>query len=685
MKDYCGFVNVFQGCDQIDLPQPQGIAAKWEFIKGLCGNNTPAASLPFGKINAGCYSGGYSSGYGNLSKNTHDKISPLYDCNKFRGISHLQNDGTGDIGVFYNYAVVSPFIDDLKSASDLRDFCDESASPGYYACRDSLTGALCEVTVTRFCAVHRITFAADSGKICVDFSNDGLYEGGIGLRSPAGKAQIKIINGNEAQVCAVLHGIPVYFHIKADGVNGRFRLWDDYKELPEKSVSLGEGHRFGIVFDTSKTVNITIGISPKSADFARRGVTNNQTDFDTAKALARTEWNSALSAIDAEFDNGKDYEIFYSNLYHSLIKPCDLSGESFLYDDEDFVSEFATIWDQYKTALPLIFTLWGDMSSKIINTIINYQKATGCLPHTLMLCDQNNDLSTNQARMLGAYAIADAYLRGVKFDAGKALDAVYNDLKLNGFDELVKTAENVRNVSYILDITDACAACARMAKEEGRAALAKRFKETADLWINTYDKSTGLLKDNGSFYEGTVWNYSFRPVHNMKERISLAGGDKNFCRLADRFFGFCDQSAGASVFEGFNNETDMESPYAYHFAGRHDRLSEVISAGLEYMFTSGRGGLPGNNDSGGLSSCYIWNASGIFPVSGQDIMIIGSPRCRRVTFSLNNHKKFTVVKNGEGIYVSSAELNGRSLPELCFGVKEMMNGGTLNITMSEKP
>ncbi len=685
MKDYCAYVNVFQGCDEINLPEARGIAAKWKFIKGLCGNNTPAASLPFGKINAGCYSGGYSSGYGNLMKNTHGEIKKLFDKNKFRGISHLQNDGTGCIDVFYNYAVVSPFFEDISNAAQARDFCDEKAKPGLYSCRDSLTDAVCEVTMTRRAALHRITFGETAGRISVDFSNDGLYEGGEGLRFAAGKAEMRIISENEAQVCAVLHGIPIYFYIKADGIKGRIRLWADYCETDEKSVSLPENHRFGIVFDAQKQVSITLGISPKDAQTAQRDVTQNTYDFDTAARMAYDEWNNVLSAVEAEFDDDKNYEIFYSNLYHSLVKPCDFSGESFLYDGEDFVSELATIWDQYKTALPLIFTLYGGMASKTLGTLIDFQAATGCLPHTLMLCSFNEKLSTNQARMLGAFAVADAYYRGVEFDVKKALQAVYDDLIRNGHDEFARNSDKIKNVSYLIDITDACAACAAVARETGETLLAEKFTETADLWVNAYDKSTGLLKDSGSFYEGTVWNYSFRLVHDMEKRIALAGGEERFSSLADRFFGFAEQSADASVFEGYNNETDMESPYVYHFAGRHDRLSQIVCAGLEYMFTSGRGGLPGNNDSGGLSSCYIWNAVGIFPVSGQNIMIIGSPLCRKTTFRLFNNKEFNIIKNGKGIYVCRADLNGRELDRLCFSVRDMMNGGTLTLTMSDSP
>ena len=132
MKDYCQYVDVFQGVDEIDLPEPQGVAAAWRLIKGRCGNNTPAAALPFGRLTAGCYSGGYSSGYGRIMYNTHGEVPKLYGRNKFKGMSHIQNDGTGDIDTFYNYAVLSPFIvgvnPSLRVIWGARHHCDLMAA-----------------------------------------------------------------------------------------------------------------------------------------------------------------------------------------------------------------------------------------------------------------------------------------------------------------------------------------------------------------------------------------------------------------------------------------------------------------------------------------------------------------------------------------------------------------------------
>ncbi len=686
MKDYCGYVDVFQGVDEIDLPKPEGIAAAWRLIKGRCGNNTPAAALPFGRLTAGCYSGGYSSGYGRLMYNTHGGIPKLYARNQFKGISHLQNDGTGDIDTFYNYAVLSPFVGDLSGSAAPRDFDRERACPGYYACRDSLSGAECEVTVTPRVALHRLVFPHEDGRVSVDFSNDGLYEDGGHLHSPAGRAELVLVSANEVAVCAELHHLPVYFYLRAEGLRSSLRLWVDGRETDAQRVELEAGHRFGIVFDAERNVSVTLGLSPKALDIARRDVLDNPLSFDEARAKARERWNEALSRIDVRFDEEKDERIFYSNLYHSLIKPCDFSGESFLYGEEEFVLEFATIWDQYRTLLPLIFTLYPEMSRRIVATMLNVAEATHRMPHTLMMCGDYEKITTAQARMLAEHAIVDAFFRGVEMDADRALRLMLDDVFVHGrFDQYAMNAESAAHKAFVIDITDACAACARMAREMGKPEAAERLEAVAAQWVRVIDPQTGLLRDGERFYEGTKWNYSFRLMHDMPARIALAGGPARFAELADRFFGFSHPGEASSCcFEGFNNETDMESPYVYHFASRHDRLSEVIDAGLTYMFTSGRGGLPGNNDSGGLSSCYLWNAMGIFPVSGQDLMIVGSPRAREATLLLGNGKTFRVRKLGNGIYVKHAEWNGKTLDRLSFSVREMMLGGELVLQMTEK-
>lgn len=682
MKDRTQYVNVFQGCDEIDLPKPQGIAATWDLIKGLCGNHTPGAALPFGRITACCYSGGYSSGYGRLEANSHGPIGKLFDKNKFRGISHIHNDGTGFIDTFYNYAIVSPFRGELSGSADARDFDNERAEPGYYACRDSLTLADCEVTVTPRVALHRISFPEAGGRISVDFSNDGLYKEGHKTSSPAGDAKLTLVSDAEAEVEVVLHNLRLWFYLKAEGLEGSLRLWADDQETAERSLELAPGHRFGVVMQGSKQVRLTLGLSPKSAAIARADVTGNALTFDEARTQARAAWAEALDRIDAEFDDPADYEIFYSNFYHTLVKPADWSGESFLYDEDSFVLEFSTLWDQYKTSLPLLYSLYPEMSRKIAETFLYTARATGKMIHCLMLDGDFIRRSTGQARMLAEHTLVDAWLRGVHFDLDEALRQMHADVFERGYYDEFLAGQMPDRPAFAIDMTDACAAGALLARARGQEEMAREFEAAAQHWPKVFSQETGLVQEAEHFYEGTNWNYSFRLMHDMEKRVALAGGKERFNQLLDLFFGFETEGREAS-FEGFNNETDMETPYAYHYCDRHDRICQVVDAGLTYMFTAGRGGVPGNGDSGGLTGCYIWNALGLFPVSGQNLMILGSPRVRKATLRLQNGAALEIEKQGQGIYVQQALLDGQPLDALEISVTRMMQGGKLTFQMTE--
>ena len=140
-------------------------------------------------------------------------------------------------------------------------------------------------------------------------------------------------------------------------------------------------------------------------------------------------------------------------------------------------------------------------------------------------------------------------------------------------------------------------------------------------------------------------------------------------------------------FEGFNNESDTEAPFSYIYAGRHDRTCEIIRAGMKCMFTQGRGGIPGNNDSGALSSLYCLSALGIYPEAGQDLFLIGSPFVDSAQISLFNGGtlNITVQNNSdENICVESVKFNGEEINDYKIKASDLMKGGTLLFKMTDK-
>lgn len=681
MKDYCAYVNVFQGSGEIDLPKPQGVAASWHFIKALCGNTHPGVVLPFGKMSCCPYSSGYSSGYGRHLMNCGEPIKKFSDTIKLKGFSHLNQSGIGALGLYYNYAVTTPFFGKLNEKDALKDISTESGTPGYYSATIEPEKTKCELTMAEKCAVHRYSFADDSGRIAVDFSNDGLYEP---LKAYSEHSELEIISETRACASVIMQGVCLYFFVECRGAKAS-ALWQKNCEIIEKRKAINKCRgSFGCVFEIEgREAEIRLSVSTKSVQMAQDFVLNEKRSFEEIRSQAYSKWNEALSKIEIASENQDDYEIFYSNLYHSLIKPCDWSGESFIdSSDGDFCVDFCTLWDIYKTQLPLVFSLYPNISSKIINTFIKLCNSLGYLPNNFVLTN-NFSIESKQACMLSEHIITDAYLRNVpNVDYGQVLDIVMKDFNYEYYENFLKFG-TLEKTTKVMDISEACKSIALIAHELGREDTAQELEKLYNSRTNVFDCKTGLLKANYDYYEGNLWNYSFRPMHDMEKRIAFCGGKESFVKLLDRFFGFTQPEIKSARFEGFNNETDMETPYTYHYVERHDRISEIIDSMHKYSFTKGRGGIPGNNDSGGLSSCYVWNCVGIFPVSGKDLMIIGLPCFNRVVMHLSSGKDFCIEKKGRGIYIQEAYFNGARLSDLSLSVREMMKGGRLEITVGE--
>ncbi len=677
MPDLCRYVNVFQGCGEIDLPKPEGIAARWFFIKAGCGNTSPAACLPFSAMSVGPFSGGYPTGYTDHMPNSHSRPPRFEGGRGLLGFAHLQQSGTGAIGYYYNYAVVTPRY---ASSPERRVPANETAAPGYYAA--TLEDIFCELTVTGRTALHRYTFGHGGGEVRVDFTNNGLSIPGV-ERRPVKNLALRLADAFTAEAEAEIEGVKIFFAMKADTP---LRI--------ENSMLLSDAPETGVM-------NLAVSLSPLSADKAAARAAGPH-DFDTARATARGEWNRALSKIEIETDSEEIKEIFYSNLYHSLVKPADWSGESFLYGDGPFTVDLNTLWDMYKTGLPLLFAVYGEeIGEKICETLLRLTETLGFMPNSIGLSDEYKQ-PNGQARMLGSYALVTAYRYGLPVDGKRILANLKTDLFAPDKRDFTETGR-CKSHTFLLDMAEICTLGADLAKELGDAESEALLRPFGTLRQTAFDPETGLLKNDTGYYEGTLYNYSFRQMVDMDSRMALAGGKARFAALLDKFFGYgapetvqptdprnyqpVAEGMKLGRFEGFNNESDTEAPYSYIYAGRHDRTCEVVRAGMKYMFTTGRGGIPGNNDTGALSSYYVFAALGLFPVAGQDLFLLGSPFVKKAVITLWNGSTLTVTADfadDDHIYVKEAVFNGRPVKGFRLTAKELLGGGALEFRMSHE-
>ncbi len=652
---FTDFVDVFHGCGKIDLPEAEGVAASWHPIKAITGNTNPAACLPFGKYSVGPYSGGYSSGYGINQINSDANLQFLMDHVKLKGFSHFHHSGTGAIGLYYNYAVVTPYFGEKL---DFYEISGETARPGYYEVTLD-TGICCQLTASPWAACHQYTFPRANGCISIDFSNDGLYDNPV-LRGTAEDVTVTAADDRTLLAEATLQGIRWYFVARFLGAG---RLDADH------------------VFQVSEAgaVEVRMSVSLLSMEQARAEAELAVQSFEEVVRAADELWEDALSRIQVTCQDETELRLFYSNFYHTLVKPNNWGGGSFLWKDGPFVVDLSTMWDIYKTQLPLILSLYPEISTALVASMNKLGQAVGRLPVSFLLTSSMN-VESNQARMLMQYTFYDAWKRGVAADWPAILDTIEADLDATDYGEFERTGAGTR-CTYTLDMAEVSNGLAEMALALGRPALAKRFAANTEYWRNAFDESTGLLKENSEYYEGNHWNYSFRPMVHREERMALCGGVTGYTALLDRFFGYTHPEDVSARFEGFNNETDMEAPYAYHDAGRLDRLTEILDLADRCIFRTksggtGRGGIPGNNDSGGLSACYLWNCLGIFPVTGQDRMLLSRPKFDRVVLKLANGKTLTITKTGTGC-PGAVTFNGKNLPDFRMTVGEFMSGGEL--------
>jgi len=690
--NYCKFVDPFYGNGATDHFPIDGISSKWFYIKAICGNTFPHAVLPFGKMSVGAFSGGYPTGYGTHFPNSYGGIKRLGDQHMIRGFSHLHQSGTGAIHFYYNYAITTPFWGDICQIDNYYPIGVETARPGYYS--TTLNGIFCELTVDRGVAVHRYTFPQSPGRVAVDFSNDGLSKVFTErFYSFAKDATIKLVDSRTATFSGVLSGIKLYFAARAH--SDSVKLFNDSAELSETNCDIADtSKRFGVVFDfADNTAEIRVAYSTVSECKAIEQLDASTDSFDTVADKAYDLWNKVLSAISIDASDEQKQK-FYSNLYHSLIKPCDMTGETILGVSGDTVSDIATFWDQYKTSLPLIYMLYSDMGKKLVRGIDNISRTLGRVSCSFGLSDKLP--AEMQAKALGVVTLCDAYHMGIDCAKPEMIkECMKRELARDDYREFHESGTFER-YTHILDVTDACLDLAAITDDSDfKTELLKLSKN----WKNAYSDD-GLMSEKSVYYEGDRYNYSFRLQANMEERVALAGGKERFAELLDTFFGFNGESveqltyigAGKDIdaknyhrFEGFNNESDMEAPFAYIYAGRHDRLCDIIHEAVTHTFTTGRGALPGNNDSGGLTSMYVWLVLGIFPAAGKGEFLIGAPHIDHAVLSLHNGNTLEIrVYNsscGSNYLVDKVYFDGTEIIDYKIAASRLMQGGVLEFFM----
>lgn len=722
-------VDPFIGTSATDLPTQTGLAATWWWPKPQVGNTHPGATYPFGMVSACAYSGAYPTGYGLYELNTEGVPPQLHDRQLASGFTHFQQSGTGAIRKYYNYFRVTPMLEPLDSLGQHWDLRDERAEPGYYAATLS-SGIRAEITVGPKSAVHRYTFPAHKdARLVIDFSAGGLsipYGATVPLR-----AHLEALAPGVAQAEIVVEGAPLAVHLECDIGDWRQLLWYDRRLMPGGTRLDFDRIRpttlrpFGLMWrgraEPGQVVELRFGFSLRGVEQAKANLLEDcgapvggvvgagvtATSFDSRHAETSARWRQHLSKIRVETPSSDRQRIFATALYHSLIKPCFAPNESpFWPTDGPFVFDLCTMWDIYRTQLPLITALFPERAVELANALLFVCEEEGNLPIGYRMA-KGADRFSRQGSALAQTFLADLCQLGVT-DVDWDWALVHMDLDLRrSYGEEFLLRGVAHPVTHTLDLAFGYHCTALVARYVGDLQLAAQCEALATQWRNAFDAQSGLLVDS-SFYEGGKWNYSFRVLHDMQARIDLAGGDEAFLTLLDAFFGYGAEPVqqvgvrpgvaellagyGLNRFEGLNNEPDMEVPWAYHYVGRPDRTAEVVHAALHGQFGLGRGGLPGNDDSGGLSSWYVWASLGLFPIAGQSLYLVNAPAFSQSRIDLGGEELAIETSGfvepyagGPVQYVQAVSFNGMPVTASWLSARELHRGGQLLVELGPVP
>ena len=625
------------------------------------------------------------------------------------GFSQTHVSGTGG-GQKYGNILIQPFLGNQPS-EQLR--MSEEFSLGYYATTFE-NGIRTEITTSERCAFYRIHFPSN-GSLFIDETH---YLGKNPI--PDQREQQQFV-GAEVEVVSD-YEVRGFSRIRGGWNNG-----DAYTVyfclMSDKPFSSAEDKGNATLRFSDTLLNIKVGISYVSTQQAKRNISS--CDFDTQLNLLRDSWDKLLSRFDVK---GTEVQkrMFYTALYHTLIMPVDKSGENPKWRETPYYDDYYAIWDTYRSSSPLITLLDPKREADIVNSLLNIYKREGYMPDARSGdCNGRTQGGSNAEVM-----IADAFVKGLEgIDYEYAIEAMLKDAEADpgadhekhgrgGLREYTTLGylpygidrAGTRTIEYAYN--DYC--IAEVAKGLGRqdvyAHYLKQSGNWRNLWRSDYewDDVKGYIMPRDAqgrwldsvpwghskvfhpmipytpvtkvapwylpwwstfFYEALSAEYSLSIPHDVPGLIEACGGAETFRKRLDLFFDRKRYNVG--------NEPSFLTPCLYHWIGRPDLTSDRVRQIITENYNDTPDGLPGNDDSGSMSSWLAFHMLGLYPNAGQSYYLLHAPLLPAWTLQLDNGKTLHGTLKGKGTHFEKVTFNGKVLEDARIEHAELMQGGEL--------
>lgn len=656
-----------------------------------------------------------------------------YSDNSIIGFSHTHLSGTGcaDLADI----LFHPTTKDINLVSEGYIFepltfshQDEKASAGYYSVEFKDEDIKAELTATRYAGVHRYTFGnGKNARIIIDHSH--LLE-----NEEIDMASFKVNSNNEVSGMRRTQGWVtnqyVYFvaqfskNIEATQLvnNGKIVELDTETEGGNLQLVLNFGESDGTPLIAK------VGISIVSEENARQNLLHDvkDFDFDAIHQSTRKVWAEALSDIVVEGGTEAQRKNFYTAQYHAKIVPnivSDVNGQYRRHNMDiatvDKGNRYSTfsLWDTFRAWHPLVTLTDTAYVSGMINSLLDMAEYSN--KKELPIWPLSAGETGTMIGYHSASVIGDAYMKGIRgFDIDQAFALMKRSSNINkkGSEYYIKYGfipSNIKreSVSCLLEYAYCDWVIAQMAKDLGKESDYKEYTSRARNYINVFDGHTKFFRGKQmdgnwetnfnefapgrAYTEATAWQYRFFVPQDVNGMIQLFGGVDAFTEQLDRLFtiesgvdGKMVDITGLVGQYAHGNEPSHHMAYLYNYVGKPWKTQEMTRRLLDEMYTPTPEGIIGNEDCGQMSAWYILSSLGMYSVlPGSNEFALTTPLFDKATMKLANGKTLVITANNpnKNLYIERVTLNNREIEKNYITYEQIMEGGTLNFTLSVKP
>lgn len=702
------------------------------------GTTNPGAVVPQGMMSATPFNvmGSEDNKY---DKDKQWWSTPYEVNNKYlTGFSHVNLSGVGcpDLGSL----LLMPTSGELnvKYTQYGSEYTDEVAVPGYYSNMLTKYGIKCEMTATPRTSRARFTFHRGQGNLLMNLGEGLTNETGATVRF----VNDREIEGSKllGTFCYNPQAVfPIYFVMRIDkapatrgywklqrpmqgveaewdGYSGKYKLYTSYsKEMSGDDVGAW------FTFDTTEgeAIEVSIGVSFVSIENARLNLETEQpagTTFDQIRAQARKKWNEDLSRILVEGGTEEQKGVFYTALYHTMIHPNilqdvngqypQMEGDKILTTDRNRYTVYS-LWDTYRNFHQLMTLVYPERQMDMVRTMLDMYREHGWFPKWELYGRETLTMEGDPSIPV----IVDTWMKGLRdFDINLAYEGMYKSATTSGKDNLMRPdiddyiakgycplmEQYDNSVSHALEYYIADYSLYTLAKALGKTEDAKLFYDRSMGYKHYYCKEFGTLRPilpDGTFYgpfdplqganfepspgfhEGNSWNYTFYVPHDVKGLAKLMGGQKRFVNKLQMVFdkGYYDPA----------NEPDIAYPYLFsYFKGEEWRTQKLVKELLAKHYTTKPNGLPGNEDTGTMSSWAIFSMMGFYPdCPGVPEYTLTTPTFDKITIKLDpaywGTDKLVIRKEGGDGYIDQIRLGGKKYSKYRLTHKDLIHAGEI--------